>query len=474
MKNNSYLCEVFGKKRGFAMLRQVIYICTTMIAALHLVACQQEAMPEKRPLPPLIDEEPEPEPDPESYTIMYYACGGGTLDNGLEIVLRSAELVECKEHINVTASVKWSSGRINKICGSDGGVYRLRLGSDTDGLAIENIGDKSYPIHTAENIADFILWSKSTSPADNYVLVLAGHGNGWHPGVGVELTRGTVRDTDLDRYISLEELNAALAISDTHFKLISFNSCLMNTLEYVTELADDTDYILAPSHVSVLLGSELSFLMTSLGEVEERGNEAFLKAMEAYMAETSQQMALYSDEESTLDVVLTETREIASLNKAIAMLTDNIEQLYEKEAEIGSEAMMAECGGTIANLETMVGNAYNFLEAHSHDEEITEMEYMRQSFTFDIVDIATRAATAIPTPELRSAADKVRTTAEAARRMYCVQGVDKRDIFYGVTLTNSREWAAKEYEVAGYCHTLFDKTTGWSRFLRRNNIALKY
>lgn len=456
------------------MLRRVIYIWAMVMVALQLTACFEESTPEKRPLPPLIDEEPEPKPDPESYTIMYYACGGGTLDNGLEIVLRSAELVECPKNVNVTASVKWSTGRTNKICGSDGGVYRFRLGSNIEGLATESVGDKSYPIHTAENIADFILWSKATAPADNYILVLAGHGNGWHPGVGLELTRGTVRDTDLDRYISLEELNAALAISDTHFKLISFNSCLMNTLEYVTELADDTDYTLAPSHVSVLLGSELSFLMTCLGEVEERGNDAFLEAMEAYMAETAQQMALYSDEENALDLVLTDSHEVAQLDEAIATLADGIDDLYNKEEEIGSEAMMAAYGGTIANLETMVGGAYNFLEAHNDDEPITEMEYMRQSFTFDIVDIATRAATAIPTPGLCAAAEEVRTRAEAARKMFYVQGVDERDIFYGVTLTNSHEWEAKGYDEAGYCNTLFDKTTGWSRFLRRNNIALRY
>lgn len=438
---------------------------------LFSVGCEN-AEPEKRPLPPIIDEHPEPKPDPESYTIMYYACGGGTLDNGLEIVLRSAELVECKEHINVTASVKWSMGRVNKICGGEGGVYRLQLGSNTDGLAIEPVGDEEYPIHTPESIADFISWSKATAPADNYILILAGHGNGWHPGVGLEHTRGTVRDTDLDRYISLEELNAGIAISDTHFKLISFNSCLMNTLEYLTELSDDTDYILAPCHVSVLLGSELSFLMTELGELEERGNEAFLTAMESYMTDASEQMALYNDQESVLDLIFTDTTRIALLNKAIGDLRNEIVTLYELEQEIGVEAMKERYGGSIANLEVILSDAYNFLTTHESDEEIADMEYMRQSFTFDIVDIARRAATAIP--ELSATAEEVAQRAAEARTMYCIESTETIDVYYGVTLTNKGEWKAKGYEAAGYTATSFDKATGWSQFLRRNNIAMKY
>lgn len=396
------------------------------------------------------------------------------MDNGMEIVLRGAEVAGCTENVKLTASVKWTSGRINEFCGTDGGVVRMMLTDENDRLTMEQFGDKEYPIHTPESIADFIVWSKAQAPADNYILILAGHGNGWHPGVGLTATRGTVRDTDLDRYIGLEELNAGIALSNTHFKLINFNSCLMNVMEYHTELMDDADYILAPSHVSILLGSELAYLLTSLEAITERGNAAFLAAMETYIEDIAGQMIFYSEEGAPLDLIFTDTSRIAALNESIRLFTNEVIKLYDEEAEIGAEAMAAKYGATITDLEAEIGDAYNFLWEHQAGGEIDENSYMRQSFTCDIVDIAARAARALHTPELEAAATLIKERARDARIKSYTQDMRIEDIYYGVTLTNSTEWEAKEYEAAGYCSTLFDTTTGWSRLLRRNNITLRY
>ena len=437
-------------------------------------ACtEQGTEPDTPPVTPPEIEEPV---EPESYTIMYFACGGGTLDNGIEIVLRSAELVGCRDNIKVTGSVKWTSRRTSNIASGDGGVYRFMLDSNENSeLRFRQVGDKEYPLYDPENIADFVAWSKSVAPADNYILILAGHGNGWHPGVGLIATRGTLRDTDTKRYISLGELDEGLALADTHFKMIMFNSCLMNTMEYLTALSDDADYIFAPNHVSILLGSELSFLLTSLGDMEEPGDEAFIAAMENYYTDIADLMMLYSEDESSLDIILTDTRRIEAINKAIKRLTDAIVALYEEEANIGAEAMEQKYGGSIATLEASLSQSYNFLTTHLDDEEIAETEYMRQSFTCDLADVATRAAVAIDSPELVTAANDVISRCWEAQKIYYAQGLwDIEKVSYAITLTNSQRWISYGYDRGGYCETLFDQTTGWSRFLSINTIELRY
>ena len=47
-------------------------------------------------------------------------------------------------------------------------------------------------------------------------------------------------------------------------------------------------------------------------------------------------------------------------------------------------------------------------------------------------------------------------------------------VYYGVTLTNGEKWVERGYEEAGYEDTKFDQTTGWSHFLKRNNIEVAY
>jgi hypothetical protein len=86
-----------------------------------------------------------------------------------------------------------------------------------------------------------------------------------------------------------------------------------------------------------------------------------------------------------------------------------------------------------------------------------------------------RASRAITCEALATAAAEVEQAARSARRInYTTQLEEIGEVFYGVTLTNGEQWEARGYESAGYEDTLFDKTTGWSRLLKRNNITLRY
>lgn len=432
-----------------------LYITSLVAGILLLVGCKVENKP--------IVVTPEDRPRP-TFTIMYYAVGGGTLDEAIERTITDLAERGAKQNIRFTGCVKWTKGYTSELSDGEGSVYRFRLDNSSSALKLDRVSDNNYALHDPKSIADFIRWSKEASPADNYILVLAGHGNGWHPEVGLLGTRGTLRDTDLDRYISLEELCQGIAASDTHFRMIQMISCLMNTVEYITPLADYCDYILASSHISVMLCTELAFLQMSLREIEEQSNEAFIDAIGGYLDNIKLDIELKMLSDEVLDFSLTDTREVAALNGEIKRLTAMLLSLYDKADS-----------ATIAKCEEELAKAYYYIAAHSSSEEMAQTEYLRMAFTYDIVDIARRAAVAIGDSESSDIASALALQAARARVLNyttTLKGVD--EVYYGVTLTNGEKWVERGYAEAGYEDTKFDQTTGWSHFLKRNNIEVAY
>ena len=97
------------------------------------------------------------------------------------------------------------------------------------------------------------------------------------------------------------------------------------------------------------------------------------------------------------------------------------------------------------------------------------------AFTYDLVDIARRAAAATDDEALTRAAAEVESAAKEARLLNLttkLRGIE--EVYYGITLTNAQMWTERQYSEAGYEATMFDQRTGWSRFLKRNNIVLQY
>lgn len=404
-----------------------------------------------------------------SYTIIYYAVGGETLDAAIERSITDFAKSSLRKNVQLTGCVKWTKGYSSTLSNGEGGAYRIILNKQSSELNFEQVGDNNYPMHQPENIADFICWSKEVAPADNYILVLAGHGNGWHPevvyGGSNEATRGTLRDTDLDRYTSLEELCQGIALSDTRFRMIYMISCLMNNIEYITSLAHYSDYILGSSHISVMLCSELRFLRMALEEMKEDDTESFVEAMSNYFnyikADIAGKNAL---KDETLDLSLTESSCVPAINEAINSLTNRLIELYDQ----GDDT-------TIATLEEAIAQAYYYISAHIAPEDMETTEYLRMAFTYDLVDIVNRASTSIDDDRLKLIAETLEAKAWKAAILHYSKSLNGiNDVYYGITLTNSTLWKTRHYSEAGYEDTLFDKATGWSRFLKRNNIEVVF
>lgn len=428
--------------------------------------------------------------EPPTYTIIYYASGGGAEDaaagRGLDFAIEKSieyflDKRKLEKNVKFTACIKWSKGYEGKYVNGDGQTYRFFIDKEHDGHNFELVGDNSYAINDPNNIAEFISWSKEVAPSDEYIVVFSGHGNGWHPEVGVndtiESTRGIMRDTDTGRYISCEELNEGLEIADTHFRMIFLGSCLMNTIEYVTALSQYADYILASSHISIMFTTELNLLAHMLErDIKDNSDQTFVSGINDYLNNGINTTISNTDHVyDRIDFTLTDCKKVDGILEATKNFTDTIIALYDEEESIGQEAFKQKYGATIADMELSMAESYYFLGQFMSDQDIYESEYIRQSFTYDLGDIALKASEALDNDKLKSAYEALHKASQDAQSVcYTTTMVSKKKLHHSVVLTNAEKWEERNYDNSGYEELLFDKRTGWSRLLKRNNIPLKF
>ena len=463
-----------------------IRLALSLVLAVVLVGCSKDDTPKG---PTKIDTPEEIPQEIPTFTIIYYASGGGASDavagRGLDLAIEKSIVYfqerQLKRNVKFAACVKWSKGYVGKYANGEGNTYRLYVDKEHSEFDFEYVGDNNYPINEPQNIADFITWSKSVAPSDKYIIVFSGHGNGWHPEVGIndaiDNTRGILRDTDRGCYISCEELSAALDIANTHYRMIFLGSCLMNTIEYITALSSYADYVLASSHISIMFTTELNYLAHMLErEIDNDSDEDFIQGIYDYLYQDINTTIASTDYiYDSIDFMLTDCRKVNSIVDATKRVTDIIIDLYDESDRIGDNAFKAKYGATIAEMETELAKSYYFLGQFMSEIEINYTEYLRQSFTYDLGDIASRAASVFNHEALKAAAENLHTVSMAAQAVcYATPTVSKSKLHHSVTFTNAQKWAERNYEESGYESSIFDQRTGWSRFLKRNNTPLKY
>ena len=177
----------------------------------------------------------------------------------------------------------------------------------------------------------------------------------------------------------------------------------------------------------------------------------------------------------TLDVTLTKCGKLAALNSEIRKFVDAVVALYDEEATIGADTMLARYGFTTQTIDEALGNAYYPIVAYHSESELQKTEWYRISYSFDIVDIAAQVAAATNDSALLSAAEKIRrAAAQAIAYQRAINLEDVESVYYNVTLVNQSQWVSLGYEAAGYEDTTFDRVTGWSRLLKANNATFPH
>ena len=413
--------------------------------------------------------EPPTEPkDASSYTIMMYGCGGRTLDQAMVLNIQEALLTGTNDRVQFTGQIKFSDKyqqtEVLK------GTQRFIIGStpETWYTPVEVL-DSELPLYDPDNLADFINWSKQQCPADEYILLLWNHGKGWLPAHDAPKGRAILYDDVLDgEALSLGELVEGVKRSNTHFKMIYFDACLMGMIEVMADLRECADYTLSASHVTPGLGGDYSSLIYQLTNSVD-----FEQAMAAYCHET---VSHWIQTEAPLDLKLVDLRQMDHLLSEIKVFSGYLEEV----AQISSD-YVAENGGKLVidptNKDSMIAmlfmyavnacyhydvdvdeNGYAdcpFYDILSLAEAMTSTEAGVNSYTARFVDMASR---------LNRAFDKVVIHSEVTPLLV------GHPISLAASIVNAELWVAYGYSIT-YSALEFDRQTNWGKWLSVNPFA---
>ena len=404
---------------------------------------------------------------------MTYGCGGGELDEFYEETIKNVTLLDVPPHINIVGQMKWSNGYKSKWSTGDGSVTRFQYNHAAKGYDNEPYSDNSFRIDDSANLAEFITWARETAPADEYVIIFMGHGNAYHPSFDGATTRAIMRDDEEPVYLGLSGIAEAFRSVDAHFGLSFMMCCLMNSIEYITELEPYTDYYLASSHVTSISSGEIYFILESLIGMEGYDEKSIVEAVTQYIDQDYDMW--WSQNLLAIDHTLTKCSSVAALNDAIREFTDVVVALYDEEMTIGADAMLARYGFTAADLDEALSGAYYPVNATFSESDIKALEWYRMDYAFDIVDIATKVAAATQHSDVIRTAENIKSAAAAAityQRDANLLAVER--VYYTALLVNQSQWVSLGLESAGYENTAFDIATGWSRLLKANNATFPH
>ena len=195
----------------------------------------------------------------DQVTVMVYMCGSDLETNGAMATkdLQEMAAAQIGDNVNVIVftggAAKWNnnviSNKVNQIYRvTQGGLERLVDDAGTGALS------------SPETLSSFIKWAKEKYPANRNELILWDHGGGSLSGFGYD-------EKNAGRgYMSLSQINSALANANMKFDFIGFDACLMGTLENGLMLEKYADYLIASEETEPGVGWSYTNWLTRLSE----------------------------------------------------------------------------------------------------------------------------------------------------------------------------------------------------------------
>jgi len=271
------------------MKHLTLSILAALAMSLTLVSCNK-------------DEDFNPTPTPTSdninYLVMYFAVGGGNLDDGQMANIVQALSYGSTDKVKMTFQYKLSAPfqQDEKFKNFDG-TRRFTTDQNVDlkgwmekdelpknlnakGIEIacnaiisDRIGDSKYVMATDTELTYFINWSIRQYPkAKNLILILGNHGGGWNlkSDGKQDYTKSIESDDNIKGgpTLTAKAVQRAVAASDAkRLKMIYTDACLMSVHENYETYAKVTDYALAAVEYTPGIGGNYYELLERLNGV---------------------------------------------------------------------------------------------------------------------------------------------------------------------------------------------------------------
>lgn len=207
-------------------------------------------------------------PKPARYTMFIYGNAGGDMDDLIEECVwdEVKPLLTDSTNVRVVCFYKYGKSTESKY-GNEGDVVWFELNAQTDltklkekGLKAQIVGSKAenWQLYNPQCLSMVLQFSSLFCPANDYILTIYGHGDGFNPTTDVpgkfseEVgdTRGVLKDEwmqyeELDMY----ELSQALeAVGGRKLKALFLHNCLLGNLETLAQVRNSTEYLFASAH----------------------------------------------------------------------------------------------------------------------------------------------------------------------------------------------------------------------------------
>ena len=362
------------KKMYVWMLAATLTFCGAM---MMLTSCTDAISSMDNPVP--VNPKPQELAD---YTIIYYGHGGNpSLDIYITENLQQLYAAEAASYdkVRIAVEYKFSSPKAfnntvnnlldkvqteqdKKFIEKFNDLYKDKAGQtyrfvvDPKMQAYDQLGDQyrygsiESDIAHPDSLTNFIKWAAKTCPAKNYLLVLSDHGNGYLPHVDLPYTpatktRGVVADSESGNCFTLQSLTAAIEAAGIPVKALYFDACLMNSIEYLFELKDAVDYIVASSFSVPGIGGSYETLINLLaknGDDIESALANYNKSCVDHWDQTVGQAQL----ECYFDMTVTRTSGLDAYGKKIRAFTDLLVESYQS----GDEELRKKIDNATANV----------------------------------------------------------------------------------------------------------------------------
>ncbi len=224
------------------------------------------------------------------WTIMVYLDGDNNLEGAGIADINEMEMIGSTSDVNILVQFDRVSGE-DDTNGDWTDTRRFRITKDNDkqnisSAVLQNLGEIN--MGSPQSLIDFVNWSASNYPAQNYCLVLWDHGGGWktlkgnksglkkinvtglnhvgsisdlvnrvgHEGIkepnfinpfssGFGLTKDVCYDDTDGDYLSSDEIGKVLNVLGVRINVLGYDACLMAMIENAYEVRNKVDYMIA-------------------------------------------------------------------------------------------------------------------------------------------------------------------------------------------------------------------------------------
>ena len=367
---------------------------------------------------------------------------------------------------------------ISPTCGEWGETYRYEL---TPYITLDNYRENGYykpasevKLYEVETIKEFINWAKKTAPAENYILIPTNHGGGFDL-VGEEMpedetqTRAIAYDDNQNgRGIPTKAFAQALKETNTHLKAVYWNGCMMSQLEVMTEIAPYCEYQFGGAHVQRAIPRHSYAIVEALNTYPDNFEQAALRQGEILNAPQTEydwglSDVLIDDEDpmnnANGDFGCWRSAGLAAINAQVKELADVVTKGYDDDA-------------TKVKIDNATSSVYMFDEDYNY---------------VDVLDYALHIYYNLQTPETAEIYLNLEKALEEAKvyQICCLNrkivATDGEAVYTKWPATDRYSLGISLYSNANlmwmyyssvYKASAFDKATGWSTFLDKNEQHL--